>query len=100
MDTVALGEIYAYTAIDIYTREAQVVLRPGLSGGDGRKALEEVMAYFSDCEVLQTDGGREFGGEFEAEVGRYALRHRLARPYRKNEQAFVESFHRTLQRSV
>jgi len=54
------------------------------------------MAYFGSCEVLQTDGGKAFWGEFEEMVSRYAQRHRVARPYRKNEQAFVESFHRTL----
>jgi len=60
--------------------------------------LEMVMAYFGCCEVLQTDGGKEFGGEFEEVVGCYAGRHRMARPYCKNEQAFVESFHRTLRK--
>lgn len=98
MDTVDFGELYAYTAVDIYTREAQVVLLPGLTGQDGRKALEIVMTYFGSCEILQTDGGKEFGGEFEEVVGCYAGRHRMARPYRKNEQAFVESFHRTLRK--
>ena len=35
--------------------------------------------------------------ELREEVGgHYAKCHRMARPYRKNEQAFVESFHRTL----
>lgn len=98
MDTVDFGELYAYTAVDIYTREVQVVLLPGLTSRDGRKALELVMAYFGSCEVLQTDGGKEFGGEFEKMVSCYAQRHRVARPYRKNEQAFVESFHRTLRK--
>ena len=54
------------------------------------------MVYFGSCEVLQTDGGKEFMDGFEEQVGCYAQRHRVARPYRKNEQAFVESFHRTL----
>jgi len=98
MDTVVLGELYAYTAVDTYTREAQVVLLPGLTGADGLRALEEVMAYFGCCEVLQTDGGREFGGVFEEKVRCYVRRHRVARPYEKNEQAFVESFHRSLRR--
>ncbi len=64
MDTVDFGEFYAYTALDMYTREAQVVLFPGLTSRDGRKALELVMAYFGSCDVLQTDGGKEFAGEF------------------------------------
>jgi len=94
MDTVDFGELYAYTAVDIYTREAQVVMLPGLTGQDGRKALESVMAYFGSCEVLQTDGGKEFLGEFEERVGCYAGRHRMARPYHKNEQAFGFIFQR------
>lgn len=98
MDTVDFGGLYAYSAIDTYTREVQVVLLPGLTGEDGRKALDLVMAYFGSCEVLQTDGGKEFKGQFEQRVGCYAHRHRVARPYRQNEQAFVESFHRTLRK--
>lgn len=98
MDTVALGELYAYTAVDIYTREAQVVLLPGLTGADGLRALEEVMVYFGYCEVLQTDGGREFAGAFEEKISCYARSHRVARPYERNEQAFVESFHRSLRK--
>jgi transposase InsO family protein len=98
MDTVDFGGLYAYTAIDTYTREAQVILLPSLTGEDGRKALDAVMAYFGSCKVLQTDGGREFMGEFEQGVGSYAQHHRVARPYRQNEQAFVESFHRTLRK--
>jgi transposase InsO family protein len=98
MDTVDFGGLYAYSAIDTYTREVQVVLLPGLTGEDGSKALDLVMAYFGSCEVLQTDGGREFKGQFEQRVRCYARRHRVARPYRQNEQAFVESFHRTLRK--
>ena len=63
MDRMDFGELYAYTAVDIYPRS------PGgatsrLDRQDGRKALELVMAYLGSCEVLQTDGGKEFGGEF------------------------------------
>jgi len=94
IDTVDFGELYAYSAVDIYPREAQVVLLPGLTSKDGGMALELVMAYFGSCKVLQTDGGKEF----EEKVSLYAQRHRMARPYRKNEQAFVESFHRTLRK--
>ena len=37
-------------------------------------------------------------GEVEQKVGSYAQRHPVARPYRKNEQAFVESFPNTLRK--
>ena len=80
MDTVDFGELYAYTAIDTYTREAQVVLLPSLTADDGGQALDVVMSYFGCCEVLQTDGGKEFMGEFQQRVDRYARRHRVARP--------------------
>lgn len=66
MIQVDFGELYAYTAVDICTREAQLVLLPGLTSRDGRKALEIVMAYFDSCEVLQTDEGKEFGVSFPA----------------------------------
>lgn len=96
MDTIDLGEVYAYTAVDIYTREGQVVLRPGLTAQDGEAALAEVMAYFGRCDLLQTDGGSEFKGEFAQTAPSYSQTHRVARPYRCNEQAFIERFNRTV----
>jgi transposase len=96
MDTIDFGDIYAYTAIGTYTREGQVVLRPSLTSRDGASALKSVMRYFGGCQLLQTDGGSEFEGEFLAMVPRYAGRHRVARPYRKNEQAYIERFNRTV----
>ena len=96
MDTVDFGHVYAFTAIDTYTREGQVVLRPGLTSRDGAAALERVMRYFGQCEVVQTDGGAEFEGEFATALPQYAGRQRIARPYRKNEQAYIERFNRTV----
>jgi transposase len=96
MDSMDFGQVYAFTAVDIHTREAQVVLRPGLTAQDGHAALVEVMAYFGRCQLLQTDGGAEFAGEFARTISTYARTHRLARPYRHNEQAFIERFNRTV----
>ena len=36
MDTVDLGEVYAFTAIDTYTKEGAVMMRPSLTAQDGR----------------------------------------------------------------
>ncbi len=47
---------------------------------------------------MQTDGGSEFKGEFLEQVGRYCQRHRVARPYKKNEQSYIESFNRTVRK--
>lgn len=96
MDTIDFGEVYAFTAIDIYTREAQVILRPSLTARDGAKALNSIMKYFGRCHIIQTDGGSEFGAEFTRLATAYAKRHRVARPYRQNEQAFIERFNRTV----
>jgi transposase InsO family protein len=48
--------------------------------------------------VVQTDGGSEFEKDFAEAVDDYACRHRIARPYKKNEQAFIECFNGTLRR--
>lgn len=96
MDTIDFGAVYAFTAVDIHSREGQVVLRPGLTARDGQAALVEVMTYFGRCQLLQTDGGSEFEGEFAQTVTTYAQAHRVARPYRRNEQAFIERFNRTV----
>jgi hypothetical protein len=72
--------LYAYTGIDTCTREAQVVLLPGLTGHDAQKALDTVMAYLGCCEVLQAYGGKELMGEFEERFRCYAERRRVSRP--------------------
>ena len=98
LDTLDLGTLYAYTAIDTFTREAQLVIRPSLQAEDGRAALERIMALFGRCRVLQTDGGSEFKAECAQAMPRYADQHRIARAYKKNEQAFIEAFNGTLRR--
>ena len=47
---------------------------------------------------MQTDGGPEFKAEFKANVFKYADRFRVARPYKKNEQSYIESFNRSLRK--
>jgi len=98
MDTVDLGEVYAYTAIDTFTREAQVIMRSTLQSADGEAALHQIMNYYGHCDVMQTDGGSEFKGDYAEAVTLYAQRHRVARPYKKNDQAFIECFNGTLRR--
>jgi len=92
MDTIDFGDVFAFTAIDIYTREGQVVLQPDITALEGEAALKSVMAYFGHCQVIQTDGGSEFEAEFARLAPAFAQHHRVARPYKKNEQAFIECF--------
>lgn len=49
-------------------------------------------------DLIQTDGGSEFKEVFLERVGAYCSRHRVARPYKKNEQAYIESFNRTVRK--
>lgn len=97
-DTVDFGGLFAYTAIDIFGRDAQVIMSTGIEAKDGAKALKQQMRYFHFCDLLQRDGGSEFEKEWEQTAKQYSNRIRTARPYRKNEQAFIESFNRTLRK--
>lgn len=100
MDSLDLGRIYAFTGIDIFSKEADVLLRPSLTGHDGYLFLKQSMArrFGGYAKLIQTDGGSEFKEEFAAHVLKYTSRHRIAHPYRKNEQAYIESFNRSLRK--
>lgn len=97
-DTVDFGELFAFTSVDICSREAQVVMRTGLEASDGAAALDRQMAYFGFTKLLQRDGGSEFKAEWNERAKQYCVRIRTARPYKKNEQAYIESFNRTLRK--
>jgi transposase InsO family protein len=97
-DTVDFGEVYAYTYIDTYTREVCVDLELDLESESGYASLTVAGNKFGKIEILQTDGGPEFQGEFLKNIERYAEEHRVSRAYKKNEQAFIESFNRTLRK--
>ncbi len=97
-DTVDFGGLFAFTSLDTFTRESQVVIRPGLEAKDGVVALDQQMGYFGFTTILQRDGGSEFKAEWTERAQRYCQHIRTARPYKKNEQAFIESFNRTLRK--
>ena len=96
VDTVDLGKVYAYTFIDVYTRQAQVIIEESLESQSGKQALMKAMSSYKYAHTIQTDGGSEFKREFRAVVNRYCFEHRYSRPYRKNDQAHIESFNRSL----
>ncbi len=100
MDTIDFGELYAFTAIDIFTREADILITTELTADFGRQFLCQSMRRRFDGHVnlLQTDGGPEFKAEFESNAQLFCDRHRVARPYRKNEQSYIESFNRTVRK--
>lgn len=98
MDTVHFGQVFAFTAVDIFSREADVLLRPSLLAADGEAFLKFTMPrrFGGFVQTIQTDGGSEFEAEFTRQARLCCRRHRVARPYKKNGQSFIESFNRTV----
>lgn len=100
VDTIDFGELYAFTAIDIFTKEADILIAPELTARSGCEFLYQSMRrrFNGYVKLIQTDGGPEFKAEFLDNVYFFCDRHRVARPYRKNEQSFIESFNRTVRK--
>lgn len=100
MDTIDFGELFAFTGIDIFTREADIFIVPALTADFGYQFLKRSMArrFGGYVQLLQTDGGPEFKETFKYHVHEFCGRHRVARPYKKNEQAYIESFNRTVRK--
>lgn len=99
MDTVDFGDVFAFTGIDIFSKEAVIKLYGSLTAKDGLDFLRfSFNSRYCHTELLQTDGGHEFKAEFKRSVFKYANRFRIASPYKKNEQSFIESFNRTVRK--
>jgi transposase InsO family protein len=100
MDTIDFGELFAFTAIDIFSKEADILLAPALNADYGCQFLQRSMQrrFGGHVNLLQTDGGPEFKAEFKSKSPLFCNRHRVARPYRKNEQSYIESFNRTVRK--
>jgi len=100
MDTVDFGEVFTFNSVDIYTKEVDVVIRPSLTSFDGLVSLETCMQrrFNNHSDLIQADGGPEFKDEFKKNVLRFTDRYRVARPYKKNEQSYIESFNRSLRK--
>ena len=100
MDSIDFGELYAFTGVDIFTKEVDILIAPELTARFGCEFLFQSMRRRFDghVQLIQTDGGPEFKAEFLESVPLFCDRHRTSRPYRKNEQAYIESFNRTVRK--
>lgn len=100
MDSIDFGGIFAFTAVDIFSREADITLAPELTSEYGAYFLDTCMQrrFNSHSDLIQADGGHEFKDEFKAKVYTYTDRFRISRPYKKNEQSYIESFNRTVRK--
>ena len=92
VDTIDLGKLYAFTAIDTYTKEADIVIKPKLTALAGKQALKHHLQRFKHIDHIQRDGGSEFKREWNEYASKHIKSIRTARPYKKNEQAFIERF--------
>lgn len=95
-DTVDLGELYAYTAIDIFTKEPSVYIGTNLEMATGAEALAYHNQFYGFVELQQSDNGSEFQTAFREAVLATGSQHRYSRPYKKNEQAHIENFNKAL----
>jgi IS30 family transposase len=96
-DTVDLGGgIYAYTAIDIFSKEPSVVIGTNLEMSTGAKAFTVHSSFYGSVILHQSDGGSEFQTDFREAVEAVKSQHRYSRPYKKNEQAHIENFNKSL----
>lgn len=99
MDTVDFGAVFAFTGIDIFAKDVAVKIYPDLTSQSGAAFLTYAMeSRYQHSNLIQADGGPEFKDEFRKKVLNYTERFRVARPYKKNEQSYIESFNRTLRK--
>lgn len=95
-DTVDLGGgVYAYTAIDIFTKEPSVVIGTNLEMNTGAGAFAIHNAFYGRTVLHQSDNGSEFQTTFREAVEAVS-EHRYSRPYKKNEQSHIENFNKSL----
>ena len=82
MDTIDFGELFAFTAIDTFSKEADILLAPALTAEYGCRFLHQSMRrrFGGHVNLLQTDGGPEFKAEFKSKINVFCSRHRIARP--------------------
>lgn len=102
VDTVHFGGVFAFTAVDIFSREADVLLRNAVTAADGVLFLRACMKrrFGGHVQLLQSDGGPEFKGEFALRALVFCDRHRIARPYKKTSKAISKASTERCERSV
>jgi IS30 family transposase len=90
--------LYAYTSIDIFTKEPTVILATDLTMVTGAKVFRQQKAFYGHVDTHQSDNGSEFQEAFKIAVEQTGAKHRYSRPYKKNEQAHIENFNKALRR--
>lgn len=89
---------FVYTLIDLKTRWTYASYSPRISPLESAEfvAAAQRAAPFV-FELIQTDNGQEFSKRFEAELSKQGITQRRIRLGKKNDNAHIERFNRTLQ---
>jgi len=95
-DTVDFGEVFAHTSIDIFTKEPSIVIVANLESETGIEAFKKQKSFYGEAKLHQSDEGSEFKKEYPCVVMATGSKHRYSRPYKKNDQAHIETFNRSL----
>ena len=90
--------MFAFTSIDIYTKEPVVIIKDTLDSKAGKEVLNIQLERFGKIEKIQRDGGSEFQDHWYTEAKKRNIFIRTSRPYKKNDQAFIEKFNGTLRK--
>lgn len=89
---------FVYTLIDLKSRwgyaEYQARISPVESAQFVARAQRAAPFAF---QLIQTDNGQEFGPQFESQLKQQGIRQRRIRLGKKNDNAHIERFNRTLQ---
>lgn len=110
IDTVHFENIFVFTAIDTYTKEPFIQLSTECTSKEWERFMRDITKHYSLLKepipigLIQRDWWPEFKWECEGYIRRYRnlngseIKLRTARPYKKNEQAFIERFNGILRK--
>jgi len=74
MDSMDFGSIFAFTGIDIFSKDVAVKLYLSLTSKDGEDFLHYAyQTRFKHSHLTQTDGGSEFKDHFKKNVFKYSV---------------------------
>jgi transposase InsO family protein len=98
MDGIDFGGVWVHTFVDCFTREALAVAVPDRTAAEAASAARLARSFLGRVEWLQTDNGSEYGPSFDRAMAGWWESRRRIRPGQSRENAFVESFNRTVRK--
>jgi transposase InsO family protein len=91
-------KLYAFCAIDVFTKEAVVTIASSSSSRNALKCIKLAIARFGTKITFVNDNGSENMKDVEEYLKKHKMRQYWARPHRPKDKPCVERFIGTLQR--